>query len=186
MNYQTVLELILNSDDFTVGGGSAAALAGAEGAALVAMVAKLSLGKEYGLSDEEYHDIINELESLKRALLEGSVEDTQAYLLIKNAYALPKQTEEQKEARRTAIRSAGFEAASVPLNNAKRCYRALQLANNLAGKYNPNTSSDYEVAVSLMRVGVAGCKKNVEVNLPLIKDEQKINGLKDQVAELVL
>ncbi len=186
MNYQAILELILDANDFTVGGGSAAALAGAEGAALLAMVTKLSIGKGYKLSDEQYNQIIEELESLKKDLLQGCFDDSQAYLLIKNAYALPKETEEQKQARRLEIQNAGFKAASVPLENAQKCYRVLEIAQTLEGNYNPNTVSDYQVAVALVRVGVDGCKKNVEVNLPLIKDETKINALNQQLADMPL
>ncbi len=185
MNYQAILELILDANDFTVGGGSAAALAGAQGAALLAMVTKLSLDKGYQLSDDQYNEIIDQLESLKTRLLNGAVDDSQAYLLIKNAYGLPKQTDEEKQLRRQEIQNAGYQAALVPLNNAKLCHRTLELAKRLEGNYNPNTISDYQVAVSLIHVGIDGCKKNVEVNMPLIKDESKLTELKQQLASIV-
>ncbi len=184
MNYQSILELILDSNDFTVGGGSASALAGAQSAGLLGMVTKLSLGKGYKFSDEEYNNIIDELESLKNDLLQGCVDDSKAYLLIKNAYGLPKKTDEEKKARRLEIENAGYKAASVPLENAVKCARVLEIANLLEGNYNPNTFSDYEVAVSLVKVGIDGCKKNVEVNIPLIKDEKKINMLRKKMEEI--
>ncbi len=186
MNYQKILELILDSNNFTVGGGSAASLAGAQGAALLAMVTRLSLNKGYQLSDGQYKKIIDELELLKGRLLNGAVDDSQAYLLIKNAYGLPKQTEEQKQLRRREIESAGYQAASVPLSNAKQCYRVLELAKQLENNYNSNAISDYQVAVSLIRVGIDGCKKNVDVNLPLIKDENKLTELRQQLSSIVI
>lgn len=86
MDYKDIYELILNENDFTVGGGSTAALAGAMACGLIGMVANLSKGKEYSYTDEKYDSIVAELNTLKEKLLQGSVEDNRAYMMIANAY----------------------------------------------------------------------------------------------------
>ena len=106
--FYEVVEKIMDSRDVTVGGGSASAVAGAMAAGLVGMVSRLSVGKEYGLPDERYLEIAEELDELAVQLKEGAVEDTRSYLGIKAAFALPKATDEQKSARRAAIESAAI------------------------------------------------------------------------------
>ena len=106
--FYEVVEKIMDSRNVTVGGGSASAVAGAMAAGLVGMVSRLSVGKEYGLPDERYLEIAEELDELAVQLKEGAVEDTRSYLGIKAAFALPKATDEQKSARRAAIESAAM------------------------------------------------------------------------------
>ena len=81
--FYDVLEKIMDSKDTTVGGGSASAVAGAMAAGLVGMVARLSTGKQYGLPDERYLGIADELDMLAVKLKDGAVADTQSYLGIK-------------------------------------------------------------------------------------------------------
>ena len=100
MNYKEIFDLILDENDFTVGGGSSSAIVGAMASGLMGMVANLSKGKDYGYSDKEYDDIIKELNEAKVKFLQGAVEDNKAYMLIVNAYKLPKSTEDEKEIRK--------------------------------------------------------------------------------------
>jgi formiminotetrahydrofolate cyclodeaminase len=170
MNKHQILDLILDSRDVTVGGGSASALAGAMAAGLAGMVARLSTGKEYGLTDEQYLTLAERVDSLARDLGDGSVRDSEAYLQIKQAYALPKGTPEEKAARGDAIQRAGIAVATVPLENARKCRMVSQACAQLKGKSNPNTASDLQVAEQFSRAGMQGCLLNVFANLPLIKD----------------
>ena len=119
MDYKDIIELILSENDYTVGGGCAAAISGAMACGLMGMVANLSKGKDFGQTDAQYDEIVAELNDLKARLLEGSVRDNEAYMMIVNAYKLPKTDETEIAERRAAIRRAGVEAASVPLANAK-------------------------------------------------------------------
>lgn len=172
MDHHKILDLIMDSRDVTVGGGSAAAIAAAMAAGLVGMVARLSIaskGKEYGLTDESYLKLADELDNLAGTLKRGSVEDTEAYLAIKRAYALPKETEAEKALRRTEIEKAGIAAANIPLKNAKNAARVLEIACLLRDKSNPNAGSDLACGNRLAAFAVHGALLNVEANLPLIK-----------------
>lgn len=171
MAYIDVLNKILDSNDVTVGGGSASALSGAMAAGLIGMVARLSTKKDHGLSAEEHLEIADELDKLGKELLVGSDEDTKAYLLIKDAFSLPRGTDEEKSVRAKAIESAGVSAATVPKDNAYRCKRIFELAKIMDGKYNTNASSDFVIGMDLAKLGVKGCILNIEANLSLIKDE---------------
>ena len=181
MDYKDIYELILNENDFTVGGGSTAALAGAMACGLIGMVANLSKGKEYSYTDEKYYSIVAELNTLKEKLLQGSVEDNRAYMMIANAYKLPKATDEEKEERKKAIQRAGIEAAKVPLSNAILNKKVYERGSSLIGKSNPACFTDLRAGIDLSKLGLEIAKANVEVNLPLIKNEEIIENLKKQV-----
>lgn len=183
MTYQDILDKILDSRDATVGGGSASALSGAMAAGLIGMVSRLSVGKDYGFSPEEYERVATELDGLAAELLKGSVADTEAFRLIKEAYQIPK---EEKERRRDAIQSAGMKAADVPLANGALCLRVHELGKRLSGRSNPNAASDIAVGLELSRIGYHGCLANVRANLGLIKDEHIRNGYEQRIASLEL
>lgn len=168
---------VLDSEDFTTGGGSAAALAGAMAAALAAMVAKLSLKKDYGLPSGWYSDIAVEADNLKKELLMGAGEDIEAFALVKEAYALPKDSAEEKYERTARIRKGFIAAAWVPARNGERCRRVLELSTKLVGNSNPDAVSDLEVALALAKTGLKGCVANIEINLSSIKDPRVLKEL---------
>lgn len=169
-----ILNQIIDSKDFTTGGGSASAMAGAMAAGLVAMVARLSINKAYGLSDDEYDAIIEEADKIAKELELGAKLDAEAYKLIKAAYILPKDTESDKKRRSKAIEKAGIEAATVPMENAIKCKKIYEFCLILKGKSNPNAVSDLMTAEGLSKAGIEGCVLNIEANLPLIKDEDLV------------
>lgn len=184
MDYKDIIELILSEKDFTVGGGCAAAISGAMACGLMGMVANLSKGKEYGYTDAEYDAIILELNDLKAQLLDGAVKDNEAYMMIVNAFKLPKRDESEIMARKAAIRQAGVEAANVPLANAKRNHRVLAIGQDLSGKSNPACATDLNAGLDLARMGLNSAKANVDVNLPLIKDEAIIDQFRKELEAL--
>lgn len=184
MYYYHIMDKIIDSKDFSTGGGSASAIAGSMAAGLVAMVGRLSINKKYGLSDEEYEEIIADGDRISQELLIGAKQDAEAYMLIKDAYMLPKDTENNREIRRQAIQNAGIEAASVPLKNATKCKEIYKLCVKLKGKSNLNAVSDLMGAEALSKAGVEGCLLNIEVNLSLIKDEKTIEQFERQIVEL--
>lgn len=176
-----ILRKVIDSDDFTVGGGSASAIAGSMAAGIVSMVCKLSVNKPVKLTVEEYEKISQEADELAKSLLEGAEDDTKAYCMIKDAYAMPKSTDDEKQVRTAAIREAGKAAASVPRDNGYRNKRVNELALLLVGQSNPAASSDLYSALYLSDAGVKGCILNIEANLSLIKDEKVLESFNNDI-----
>lgn len=170
MIFEEVLHRILDSSDVTVGGGSASAISGAMGAGLIGMVAGLSKDKGFEMGNMEYDDLVSKLDILSKTLLEGSINDTQAYLGIKDAFRMPKSTEEEIEKRRKAIQDAAVIAAEVPRDNGYLCKEVYKLGKSIEDKYNLSAESDYLIGMELAKIGIIGCSKNIEANLSLIKD----------------
>jgi len=179
-----VLEKILETQDVTVGGGSASAIAGAMAAGLVGMVARLSTKKDYGMTAEDHLAVADECDILAAALMQGADEDMAAFAKIKAAYALPKARDEEKRARGEAIEAAGIAAATAPLENATRNRRVYDLGRAIRNKSNPNAGSDVEIGIRLARLGVFGCVLNIEANLPLIKNAEILEGFKKEILAL--
>ena len=174
------------SSDPTPGGGSAAALGGAVGASLLAMVAHLP--KPQATSDED-------LASLQRAgerctdlalQLERLVDkDTEAYDLVVGAYRMPKATDEEKAARTAGIQVALQAATEAPLEIMRRCADALGFADAVGRLGNANASSDVKVAVGLLGAGLAGAHENVEINLGSVKDAAYVQRVRQETVALV-
>lgn len=184
MDYKDILDLMLDENDFTVGGGCASALTGAMATGLIGMVANLSKGKDYGYNDEKYDELIKELNEMKEKFLQGTVNDNKAYLLIVNAYKLPKSTDEEKAKRKEAIQNAGIEAANVPLSNALLNKRTYDIGRDLLEKSNPAAVTDLQAGIDLAKVGIDAGRANVLANIPLIKDERIVEDLKKQIEGL--
>lgn len=161
---------VLDPMDNTTGGGAACAIAGAMAAALLAMVARLSVDKGLPKPNTFYAAVAAEAEELSRQLLAGADADAQAFDAVRLAYQLPKANEAQRHERSLAIQSALVHATRVPLSNAEHCQRVLQLCHMLRDHCNPNVTSDLECAELLARAGQQGCLSNVETNLRSIKD----------------
>jgi len=179
-----ILKRIFDSDDFGVGGGSTAALAGGMAASLAAMVAKLSTKKDYGLSPEECKRVAQEADKLSKILLAGSKEDAQAYAAVKKAFSLAKETEEDKAKRREAIEKSMIGAALVPKKNAWNCQKVQEICIALDGKSNPAAVSDLKVARYLADVGIIGCVFNIEANLSSIKNPDVAAELRKEAERL--
>jgi formiminotetrahydrofolate cyclodeaminase len=185
---------VLDPADNATGGGTASAVAGAMAGALVAMVARLSVGKEGPASvpaasvpiepEPFYRELDAEAQALSNELFEGCREDSLAFEGVRSAFRLPKHTEEDKASRSRAIQAAWIHAARVPLANAERCARVLELGACLQGRSNPNAASDLKCALYLARAGLLGCLDNVEINVPAIRDQQVATELAGRAREL--
>lgn len=182
--FYEVMEKIMDSGDATAGGGSASAAAGAMAAGLVGMVARLSTGKGCGLTDARYLEIADELDGIVACLKRGAVEDTQSYLGIKAAFALPKLTDEDKAVRRQAVEKAAIKAAAVPLENGRAAVRILELCSELGGKINAAAASDMEAGVMLAKMAAINTALNIEANLPLINNAEVSAEFADAAREL--
>jgi formiminotetrahydrofolate cyclodeaminase len=175
---------VLDPADNSTGGGTASAVAGAMAGALVAMVARLSLGKEGLEPDAFYTEIGAAAETLSSELFNGGREDSQAFEAVRDAFRLPKGSDAEQSTRREAVQAAWVQAARVPLANAERCKQVLELGMQLSGRSNPNAASDLACAMYLARAGMLGCLENVEINMPSIKDQQVATELAERVSAL--
>ncbi len=184
MNLDEVMKRIYDSKDFTAGGGAASAVSAAMAASLVAMVSRLSTGRELGLPDETYESLAADLDEVSRDLRQGAVLDLQAFLGIKAAYAQPKSTDGEKAERRAAVEKAAYVAADVPRQNARLALQVAGAVGKLAGKSNPNAASDLEVGRDFAFSAIRGCLANIRANLGLIKDPDRIAELEKFVREM--
>jgi len=175
---------VLDTDDTTTGGGTASAVAGAMAAGLAAMVSTLSLGKP-GMEPEQFYlQRKKVLDDLSQELFTGGWQDTAAFAAVQEAYRLPKASPQEKDVRRRAVQAAWVEATEVPLANAEKCLRVLTLATELEGHSNENAASDLRCAQYLAYVGALGCLENVEINVPMIKDEYTAKALAERAQSI--
>jgi formiminotetrahydrofolate cyclodeaminase len=175
---------VLDPNDNSTGGGTASAIAGAMAAALVAMVARLSIGRKGSKETSFYQELISEAELFATNLFTGGRRDAEAFADVMASYRMPKDTAEQVSARRRAIDEAMLKATCVPLINAQSCRKILNLILKLEDHMNPNTASDLECAGHLARAGLLGCLANVKMNLPGLKNEFQAAQIAQQVDEL--
>lgn len=160
------------------GGGSASALAGAQGISLVMMVAELTVGKGKYKEWEPYcQKAISDGAAIQTNFLKAIDDDTDAYNKVGAAFKLPKNTDEEKAARSRAIQVATVLATRVPLRTMEISLDALKVAESLIGKSNPNCSSDIGVGALNLKAALMGAWLNVKINLPGIKDENLKNEL---------
>jgi formiminotetrahydrofolate cyclodeaminase len=155
----------------TPGGGSAAALAGAVGASLLAMVA--GLPKARAVTDGDIAALRSAGEtcaSLARQLESLIERDSAAYDGVVAAFRLPKASDAEKAARASAIQAAMKAATEAPLDIMRHCAGALALLPLVNEKGNANASSDVAVAGEMLAAAMRGGHLNVEVNLGSIKD----------------
>lgn len=161
------------------GGGSAAALAGSVAAGLVAMVCRLSLGRDdIAATADEIAEALAQSERLRGRLLELVDEDTAAFDAVMAAVRMPKAEEADRAARGEALERATLGAAAVPLETLAESRHLLQLASRLAGRANPGAISDLGVAVHLARAGAEGALLNVEINLSGLPDGDAVRDLR--------
>lgn len=169
----------------TPGGGTAAAIAGAMGAALAEMVTALTLAREkYASAHEAMRLIAQAAAAARRELLALASEDAEAYDGVVSARRLPKDTEEQKAHRDERISRANRRAAEVPMRTARAAGSLLERIPELAEKGNPNAASDAGAAALLLEAAVQGALANVEINLPGNPDTAFVNEMRAEALQL--
>jgi formiminotetrahydrofolate cyclodeaminase len=155
----------------TPGGGSAAAVMGSMGAALVSMVANLTVGKKgYEAVDAAMRQLLAESEALRLRLAGMVAEDVSAFDALMASYKLPKTTDEEKAARSAAIQHGLKLATEAPLACARACAEAVRLAERAAAHGNVNVISDAGVGVLAAWAALRSAALNVNINAPQIKD----------------
>lgn len=156
----------------TPGGGSAAAVMGAQAAALISMVCNLTIGKpKYAEVEVEMQSLLEKSEVLRETLTGMIKADVEVFDRLMATYGLPKDSDEEKTVRSEAIQSALQEATVVPLACANACAEAIALSRIAAEKGNIGVISDAGVAVMAAYGALKSAALNVYINAAGLKDK---------------
>ena len=167
------------------GGGSISAYMGALGAALGTMVANLTAHKAaYDDRWKEFSDAAEKGQELMEQLLHLVDEDTAAFNMIMNVFAMPKKTPEEKAARAEAMEKATLYATEVPLRTMETSFKAFDLIRNMAENGNPASVTDAGVGALATRAAVRGAFLNVKINAAGLKDREAAERLIARGAEI--
>ena len=179
------LQAIASSDPVP-GGGSVSAYAGALSSALIRMVAGLTIGrKKYASVESEMAVVAANAEHLAESLSKLVERDADAYAAVSAAFKLPKDPADAVAARKDAITKALLGAAEVPLETARLCAQAAELAASVAVKGNSNAITDAGVAALLASAGCRGAAYNVRINVASLDDRALGSHLEQEAINLV-
>ena len=176
----------LASPEPVPGGGSASAIAASFSANLVAMVARLSLGRpRYAPYEATHRRALAFATDASVAFLDLADRDAEAYAAFAAALKLPRETDGQQEFRTAAVRAAARQAAEVPLEVVRHCADLVVEVDAMAGRSNLNAASDVQVAALLVEAAGRGAAANVLINLPAVDDDAFAGRVTDEVMGLL-
>jgi glutamate formiminotransferase/formiminotetrahydrofolate cyclodeaminase len=154
------------------GGGSAAAHSAAAGAALVAMVSRLTIGKKkYAAVEPRMWEILERAETLRGELTAAVAEDAAAYSALMAAARMPKETEGEQQARTEALQRATLRACEVPYGVACKAAEVIDMAVELAESGNVNAISDAASGAALAQAALTSAGLNVRINAANLADQ---------------
>ncbi len=168
----------VSSDAPVPGGGSAAAYAGALGAALAAMVARIAARKS---EDGWFADYVSEMDNLRADFLRLVDDDSAAYARVAEAMKLPKSSDEEKRERRERLQAALLGASRVPLEVAKTSRRLLDACERGVARATSSTASDIGVGALMAEAALRGASLNVMINLASVKDPGQVKALSEDL-----
>ena len=172
---------LLASDAPAPGGGSASALAGAMGIGLAEMVANLTVGKKkYAEFEENAVEMKEKSAKLVDEMIVSIDKDTEAFDGVSAVFAMPKDTDEEKAARKEAMQKALKEATLAPYSVMELCMESLNVVEMGLGKTNTSAASDLGVAALNLKSAVQGAWLNVLINLGGIKDEAFVTAMREE------
>ena len=170
----------LGSSSPAPGGGSSAAISGAMGAALVSMVASLTVGREkYAVHEELAAKTLERAQGLIHSLTECVSKDMTAFDGVMAAFRMPKATDSERAARSEAVQSAYKTATGAPVETAEKCLEVMRLAEGLLFKSNVTAACDLSAAALEARAGILIALENVNVNLSAIRDSEYVKGMRE-------
>ncbi len=164
---------LLASDAPAPGGGSAAALEGAIGAALTAMVCTLTIPKKaYAEHAGELTAIREKAEAIRVKFVDVMDRDTEAFMVVSNAFAMPKATDEEKAVRSAAIQKGLEGCTATPFEMMELAAETIELTQSMLGRFNESAASDLGVAAISLRSAVQGAWLNVLINIGSLKNKE--------------
>ena len=170
---QTIRSFVqdLNSAKSMPGGGSAASVCGAMGAALAGMAAHMAVDKpKYAAVAGELRQVIANTRALQERLLELAQEDAAVYTAMLKAYQMPRATPSESRLRAEAVETAGKAAVEASLTVLEACVQVMQAAYTVVTKGSPMLVTDGSASAIL----AAACQKvvayNVRINLKSVQD----------------
>ena len=165
------------------GGGAAAAMQAAMGAALVGMVCSLTIGKpRYAAHEPTMTAARDRSAELRREAMELADADAEAFAAVADAYRLPRQTDESRTARAEAVQRALLGATVVPLRTAEVAAAVIELAGRVVAGANVAVLSDVAVAAASARAALDSATVNVEINLAALTDPLRRDELSARLA----
>lgn len=187
MNLDTEFLEKLASAEPAPGGGGASAYAGALAAALAAMVGNLAVGKpKYADEQEGILASLDRLAQLRSELLGLVAADAEAYLPLNRAYRLPRETQQEQEARQNAIQAALGPACDIPLQIMEACSKIIDEADYLAHHGSRLAVSDAGAAAVLARGALVSAAMNIFLNVDSMTDAQRALEYRAKVNELMI
>jgi formiminotetrahydrofolate cyclodeaminase len=170
----------------TPGGGSAAAIMGAMGAALISMVCNVTIGKKgHEAVEAEMKSVRDESEKLRLRLTSMVAEDIAAFDGLMAAYRLPKAAEEEKSRRAAAIQSSLLAATETPLACARACAEVVALSKRAGEKGFAGVISDAGVGVLAANTALRSAALNVYINTPSLKDRAFADAATAEIEKLL-
>jgi methenyltetrahydrofolate cyclohydrolase len=155
------------------GGGAAAAITGAQAAALVSMVVNFTLGNNrYAAVEEEMRGYLAASEELRQEMSDLADRDIEAFNAVAACYAMPRSTDAEKSIRTAALQEALKGATEVPFILAEKCLDLLRLIEPVGAKGNVNVVSDAATALYLVDAALDSAMINVNINLKSLKDTE--------------
>lgn len=164
---------LLASDAPAPGGGSAAALEGAVGAALTAMVCTLTIPKKaYAEHAEDLTAIRERAEAIRARFIDVMDRDTDAFMVVSRAFSMPKATDEEKAVRSAAIQAGLEGCTATPFEMMELAAETIELTDSMLGRFNESAASDLGVAAISLRSAVQGAWLNVLINIGSLKNKE--------------
>ncbi|MUN64939.1 formimidoyltetrahydrofolate cyclodeaminase [Kocuria sediminis] len=171
----------LASREPTPGGGAAGALHAAQGAALIAMVARYTTGARYAQHEEESLRIAARADEIIPAALQLADDDEKAFAAVIAAYRLPSASDEDRAARSRAVQEATVAAAAPPRALIGLATEVVDLGRQLAEFSNPNVISDVAAASEAARAAIATALITLDMNINAITDERTRTEFRDEL-----
>ena len=171
---------VLASDAPAPGGGSTAALEGALGAALAHMVGSLTTGRaKYAEHQETVTKLLKSTDELKKTFLDVIDRDTEAFNQVSAVFSMPKETDDEKAARKAAMQAALKACTKTPHEMMELSLATLKEIKKAMGKVNTNALSDFGVAALSLKAAAQGAWLNILINVPGIQDAEFVAQYRD-------